>query len=89
MIEVNKKVSKYIVNLNEVMKLKDFVSKITKFDFDIDAKAINRNIVYDAKSIMALFSLDLSKDIEIIPHTNEVKKLQNFEEEIREYIKEK
>lgn len=86
MIEVNEKTNKYLVNLNEVMKLKDFVAKVTKFDFDIDAKATNRDAIYDAKSIMALFALDLSKDIEIIPHTNDVDKLKNFEETIGEYI---
>lgn len=86
MIEVSEKTNKYLVNLNEVMKLKDFVAKVTKFDFDIDAKATNRDAIYDAKSIMALFALDLSRDIEIIPHTNDVDKLKNFEETIREYI---
>lgn len=86
MIEVNEKTNKYLVNLNEVMKLKDFVAKVTKFDFDIDAKATNRDAIYDAKSIMALFALDLSKDIEIIPHTNDVDKLKIFEETIGEYI---
>ena len=35
---------------------------------------------------MALFALDLSKDIEIIPHTNDVDKLKIFEETIGEYI---
>ncbi|WP_448902233.1 HPr family phosphocarrier protein [Eubacterium sp.] len=86
MIEVNEKTNKYLVNLNEVMKLKDFVAKVTKFDFDIDAKATNRDAIYDAKSIMALFSLDLSRDIEIIPHTNDVNKLNIFEDVIGEYI---
>lgn len=86
MIEVNEKTNKYLVNLNEVMKLKDFVAKVTKFDFDIDAKATNRDAIYDAKSIMALFALDLSKDIEIIPHTNDVDKLKIFGETIGEYI---
>lgn len=86
MIEVSEKTNKYLVNLNEVMKLKDFVAKVTKFDFDIDAKATNRDAIYDAKSIMALFALDLSRDIEIIPHTNDVNKLRTFEETIGEYI---
>ena len=89
MIEVNEKTNKYLVNLNEVMKLKDFVAKVTKFDFDVDAKATNRDAIYDAKSIMALFVLDLSRDIEIIPHTNDVDKLKIFEETIGEYISRK
>ena len=86
MIEVSEKTNKYLVNLNEVMKLKDFVAKVTKFDYDVDAKATNRDAIYDAKSIMALFALDLSRDIEIIPHTNDVNKLRTFEETIGEYI---
>ena len=86
MIEASEKTNKYLVNLNEVMKLKDFVAKVTKFDFDIDAKATNRDAIYDAKSIMALFALDLSRDIEIIPHTNDVNRLRTFEETIGEYI---
>lgn len=52
----------YELDLNSIDKVKGFVSAIEKFDgyFDI---ATGRYVV-DAKSIMGIFSMDLSRKIE-------------------------
>ena len=53
------------ISLNSIGKVKSFVNAITQFDFDFDL--ISGRYVIDAKSIM--FSLDLSKPIELAIHT--------------------
>ena len=46
------------VNINSIDKVKRFVSAITSFDNDFDL--VCDRYVIDAKSIMGIFSLDLS-----------------------------
>ena len=49
--------------LNSIEKVKSFVNDITKFDVDFDL--VSGRYVIDAKSIMGIFSLDLSKPIDL------------------------
>ena len=51
------------ISLNSIDKVKAFVNDITKFDNDFDL--VSGRYVIDAKSIMGIFSLDLSKPIEL------------------------
>ena len=51
------------ISLNSIDKVKAFVNEITKFDNDFDL--VSGRYVIDAKSIMGIFSLDLSKPIEL------------------------
>ncbi len=51
------------VLLNSIEKVKSFVSVISKYDFDFDL--VSGRYVIDAKSIMGIFSLDLSKPINL------------------------
>ena len=57
------------ISLNSIDKVKSFVSTITQFDFDFDL--ISGRYVIDAKSIMGIFSLDLSKPIDLNIHAEE------------------
>ena len=54
------------ISLNSIDKVKSFVNDITKFDYDFDL--ISGRYVIDAKSIMGIFSLDLSKPINLNIH---------------------
>ncbi len=56
------------ISLNSIGKVKSFVNAISQFDFDFDL--ISGRYVIDAKSIMGIFSLDLSKPIELAIHTD-------------------
>jgi phosphotransferase system HPr-like phosphotransfer protein len=47
-----------------------FVKITGKYDFDIDILDKARHYVIDAKSIMGIFSLDLSKDLIVGTHAN-------------------
>ena len=55
-----------MILLNSIDKVKSFVNDISKFDYDFDL--VSGRYVIDAKSIMGIFSLDLSKPIELNIH---------------------
>ena len=57
------------ISLDSIDKVKSFVNDITKFDSDFDL--ISGRYVIDAKSIMGIFSLDLSKPIELSIHNDD------------------
>ena len=57
------------ISLDSIDKVKAFVNAITKFDSDFDL--ISGRYVIDAKSIMGIFSLDLSKPIELTIHNDD------------------
>ncbi len=57
------------ISLNSIDKVKAFVNDVTKFDTDFDL--VSGRYVIDAKSIMGIFSLDLSKPIELNIHSEE------------------
>ena len=54
------------ISLNSIDKVKAFVNDVTKFDTDFDL--VSGRYVIDAKSIMGIFSLDLSKPIDLTIH---------------------
>ena len=54
------------ISLNSIDKVKSFVNDLTKFDVDFDL--VSGRYVIDAKSIMGIFSLDLSKPIDLNIH---------------------
>lgn len=56
------------ISLNSIEKVKSFVNDITRFDADFDL--VSGRYVIDAKSIMGIFSLDLSKPIDLNIHTD-------------------
>lgn len=65
------------ISLNSIDKVKSFVNDLTKFDTDFDL--VSGRYVIDAKSIMGIFSLDLSKPIDLNIHSeNEVDEIINI-----------
>ncbi len=71
------------VSLNSIDKVKTFVNDINRFDFDFDL--VSGRYVIDAKSIMGIFSLDLSKPIDLNIHA-EGDKLQEVLSVLKPYI---
>ena len=57
------------ISLNSIDKVKSFVNDISKFNNDFDL--ISGRYVIDAKSIMGIFSLDLSKPIDLSIHAGD------------------
>jgi phosphotransferase system HPr-like phosphotransfer protein len=56
------------VSLNTVDRVKEFVNTVNTLDSDFDL--ISGRYVIDAKSIMGIFSLDLSKPIDLMIHAD-------------------
>lgn len=56
------------ISLNSIDRVKSFVNDISKFNFDFDL--VSGRYVIDAKSIMGIFSLDLSKPISLNIHAD-------------------
>ena len=55
------------ISLNSIDKVKSFVNDISGFNAEFDL--VSGRYVIDAKSIMGIFSLDISKPIELHIHT--------------------
>ena len=54
------------ISLNSIDKVNAFVNTIARYDEDFDL--VSGRYVIDAKSIMGIFSLDLSKPIDLNIH---------------------
>ena len=61
------------IKLETINVVKNFVSAVTKFECDFDIAA-DRYVV-DAKSIMGIFSLDLSKPLTLQINTDDEKEI--------------
>ncbi len=74
---MEKTIQIYLESINDIKK---FVSIVSKYDGDFDL--ISGRYVVDAKSIMGIFSLDLSKPIQLsLPSTT-----PELMEELKPYI---
>ena len=56
------------ISLNSIDKVKSFVNDISGFNAEFDL--VSGRYVIDAKSIMGIFSLDLSKPIDLNIHAD-------------------
>ena len=64
------------ISLNSIDEVKSFVNDLAKFDADFDL--VSGRYIIDAKSIMGIFSLDLSKPIDLNIHTeNNIEEILN------------
>lgn len=71
------------ISLNSIEKVKSFVNEIAKFECDFDL--ISGRYTIDAKSIMGIFSLDLSQTILLKIHAEE-SELPAILEALKPYI---
>lgn len=71
----------YEIFLKSIIDVKNFVNIVNEYDFDIDLES--GRYVVDAKSIMGIFSLDLSKPITMRVYADDPseieKKIAQFE----------
>ena len=71
------------VNINTINDVKNLVSIVSRCDYDVDI--VSGRYAIDAKSIMGIFSLDLSKELTLNIHSDNC---EDFLEEIKGYIAE-
>ena len=70
------------VYLNSISDIKDFVNIVSKYSYEIDL--VSGRYVVDAKSIMGIFSLDLTKPIRLEIHNDDCDDLVS---EIARFVK--
>jgi len=71
----------FTIMLKSINDVKDFVNIVSKYDFDVDLSS--GRYVVDAKSIMGIFSLDLSKPITVEAHSDN---LEEFSKDIKPFL---
>ncbi len=72
------------VSLNSIDKVKSFVKDISPFPCDFDL--VSGRYVIDAKSMLGIFSLDLSREIDLNIHTEDDGELSAVMEVLKPYM---
>ena len=61
------------IRINTIEDVKNFVTTVTKCNYEVDI--VSGRYAIDAKSIMGIFSLDLSKPLELRVHSDDCDEL--------------
>ena len=69
------------IKFDTINDVKAFVNIVSKYDFEVDL--VSGRYAVDAKSIMGIFSLDLSKEIQMKVYSDDC---ADFLKEINPYI---
>lgn len=77
---MNKKIK---VNLNKIDKIKKFVKIARMFKSDIDI--MTDRAVIDAKSILGIYSLDLSQNTYVQIISNDINEYKEFKKQMEEF----
>lgn len=74
-----------LLKINNIEKVKKFVNTALEFNSDIDV--VYGKYIVDAKSIMGVFSLDLSKNLVVRINSNDREEINKFYEVMKEFSK--
>ena len=72
------------ISLNSIEKVKAFVDLVNRYDADFDL--VSGRYVVDAKSIMGIFSLDISAPIDLNIYTDDEKEMEAILAKLESYI---
>lgn len=65
--------TKTVIQLNTINDVKIFVNIVSKYDMEVDL--VSGRYAVDAKSVLGIFSLDLSKTIDVSIHSDDAQAL--------------
>ena len=71
------------VKINSIEKVKSFVKDAESFSSEIDI--VHGRYILDAKSIMGLFSIDLTKELKIVIQSEDKEEILRFHEFMSKY----
>ena len=71
------------VNLNSIERVKNFVNQIINIESDVDL--IYGRYTLDAKSIIAIFSINLNNKLKLVLHSDDEDEIRKFNEIAEEY----
>ena len=72
------------VKVDTIEKVKNFTNEIGKFEASADLGSIDRRYTVDAKSILGVFSLDLSRPMRLVIYDDE-KNIGEYGELLKKY----
>lgn len=72
------------VKVDTIEKVKDFTNEIGKFEASADLGSIDRRYTVDAKSILGVFSLNLSRPMRLVIYDDE-ENIGEYEELLKKY----
>lgn len=72
------------IKLNSIEDVKNLVSDVTGFDCDFEI--VSGRFVVDAKSIMGIFSLDLSKELKLVIRSDDEFEVERIKNKIKRFI---
>ena len=72
------------INLNDFSKARKFINEASKFFSDIDV--IRDRYVIDGKSAIGIFTLDLSKPIDVEIHSDDPYEIKRFNDIMSEFM---
>lgn len=72
------------IKLNTIEDVKNIVNDVTGFDCDFEI--VSGRFVVDAKSIMGIFSLDLSKELKLVIRSNDEFEVDRIKNKIKRFI---
>ena len=72
------------ISLNEFSKIQKFNNIITNFESDIDL--VRGRYVIDAKSIIGIYTLDLSKPIDVVINSDDDEEIIRFNNVMKEFV---
>lgn len=74
----------FTVVLGSINDVKNFVNVVTKYDYEIDLTS--GRYVVDAKSIMGIFSVDLSKALTLVIGTDDKTEIDRIKKAIQKFV---
>jgi len=77
-------VRSFDVILGSIESIVDFVNIVNRYPFEVDL--ISGKYVIDAKSIMGIFSLDVTQPVKVEIEDGYERDICNFMEEVKKYI---
>lgn len=78
---MNKRIT---VNLNDFTKARKFINEVSKFISDVDV--IRDRYIIDGKSAIGIFTLDLSKPVDVEIHSDNEYEIKRFNEIMEEFL---
>lgn len=75
-----------IIKLNDFEKIKQFANKVCAFEPPIQISKVDSESVYNAKSILSLFAMDLSSPLNVRIVTADEKLVEVFNREMEDFV---
>lgn len=72
------------ISINTIDKVKRFVNLTNRCEADVDI--ISGRLLVDAKSIMGIFSMDLTRPMTLRVHESNIEKLEEYKKLFEEFI---